>query len=174
MRKLSPKSIFLTAALALFLAIPASAQDAPAPEREFAADARPNLLKELGLSPDQVRRIRRTNQARRPLMEVAGQRLRDANRALDMAIYTDTLDENDVAARLRELQLAQAEVAKIRYQGELALRKVLSPEQLVKFREIRERFGRAREERQNRRRAMPPGDRPLQRIRQLPRRGDQP
>ena len=136
-------------------------------------DDRPNLLKELGLTPEQVQQIRRMNQARRPLMENAVRRLREANRSLDMAIYADTLNEEDVAARMKEFQLAQAEVAKLRFRGELELRKVLTSEQLGKFRQLRERFGRGRERRQNRRRNLPPGQRPLERLRQLPRRGNQ-
>lgn len=113
------------------------------------------------------------NQARRPLMEEATRRLRAANRALDMTIYADTLNQDDVDARLKEFQSAQAEVAKLRFQGELELRKVLTPEQLGKFRALREQFGRRREMRQNRRRGAPPAQRPLNRIRQLPKRGNQ-
>ena len=164
------------AALVLF-AIPAIGQngsphEGPPQDQRFAEGVRPNLHKELGLTPDQLQQIRRMNQARRPLMEEAGLRLREANRALDMAIYADTLNEEDVAARLKDFQLAQAEVAKLRFRGELELRKVLTPVQLTKFRELRERFGRNREMRQNRRRNLPPGQRPVDRIRQLPRRGN--
>jgi len=158
-------------------AIPAVAQNNPPPEgppsQRQMADDRPNLLKELGLTPEQLQQIRRMNQARRPLMEEAGRRVREANRSLDMAIYADTLNEEDVAARLREFQLAQAEVAKLRFRGELELRKILNPEQLNKFRQLRDQFGRRREMRQNRRRGMPPGQRPIDRIRQLPRRTNQ-
>jgi hypothetical protein len=48
---------------------------------------------------------------------------------------------------LKELQLAQAEAAKLRYLNELGLRKILTPEQLARFRELRQRF------------APPPNDR---------------
>ena len=178
MRYLSPRSLFIAAAAAVLFAIPASAQngppaDAPPPDRQVSDESRPNLLKELALTREQIRQIRRMNQARRSLMEEASRRLREANRALDMAIYGDTLSEDDVAARLKEFQLAQAEVAKLRFRGELELRKLLTAEQLGKFRQLRERFGRGRERRQNRRRNLPPGQRPIDRLRQLPRRGNQ-
>jgi Spy/CpxP family protein refolding chaperone len=110
---------------------------------------RPNLLEELGLSREQIQQIRRINQARRPLMQEAQQRFREANRALDMAIYADSPNDADVQARMKDVQLAQAEVIKIRTQSEFAIRKVLTPEQLVKFRELRERFMRRMENRQN-------------------------
>ncbi len=178
MRYLSPKLSFLTILAALLFALPASAQsdprpEGPPPERRMVEEGRPNLLQELGLSQGQLQDIRRMNQARRPLMEDATRKLREANRALDMAIYADSLNETDVAARLRDFQLAQGEVAKLRFQGELELRKVLTPEQLNKFRALREQFGRRRELRQERRRGVPPAQRPLNRIRQLPKRGNQ-
>ena len=177
MRNLSPRSLFISTVAAALFVVPAIAQNGPPPEgppdRQAADDGRPNLIKELALTPEQAQQIRRMNQARRPLMEDAGRRLREANRALDMAVYADTLNEEDVAAKLKEFQLAQAEVARLRFRGELELRKVLTPEQLTKFRELRARFGRGREIRRNRRRGMPPGQRPIDRIRQLPRRGNQ-
>ena len=178
MRYLSPKLSIFTLTAALLFAAPAFAQNDPRPgasptERRMDDNGRPNLLRELGLSQEQVQEIRRMNQARRPLMEEATRRLREANRGLDMAIYADSLNEDDVSARLKEVQLAQAEVAKLRFQGELELRKVLTPEQLSKFRSLREQFGRRREMRQKRRRGVPPAQRPLNRIRQLPKRGNQ-
>src|SRR6185437_14226405 len=43
-------------------------------------------------------------------------------------------------ARLNELQQAQAEVARIRFTNELAIRKILTPEQLGRFRDLRREF----------------------------------
>jgi Spy/CpxP family protein refolding chaperone len=108
------------------------------------------------------------NRDRKPLMEAAQRRLREANRALDMAIYGDELDEAAVQARLQEFQQAQAEVSGIRFRSELELRKILTPEQLAKFRQLRARMARARENFQERRQQPPPGDRPINRIRQIP------
>jgi Spy/CpxP family protein refolding chaperone len=178
MRFLSPGIPILLLAAALSFALPAIAQNEPPPDgqpkqRRLAGEERPNLLTELGLSQEQVQEIRRMNQARRPLIEEAARKLREANRALDVAIYADHLNEDDIAARLKDFQLAQGEMQKLRFQGELELRKVLTPDQLNKFRRLREQFGRRREMRQNRRRGVPPSQRPLNRIRQLPKRGNQ-
>jgi Spy/CpxP family protein refolding chaperone len=145
-RTLSP--IVFVAALVLMVAFGVvRAQDGPLPENVNArpmADAppgeRPNLLRELGLSQDQVREIRRLNQQRKPQMNAAAQRLRMANRALDEAIYTDTVSEEDFQSRLREFQAAQAEIARIRFESELNVRRILTPEQLSRFRELRRRF----------------------------------
>jgi Spy/CpxP family protein refolding chaperone len=168
MKYLSPK-VVLVIAVAVFSAVGVMAQDGPPPEEatQFAPQ-RPNLLENLGLSQDQIRQIRIMNRDRKPLMESAQQRLRESNRALDEAIYGDKLDESEIQARLAAFQAAQAEVARIRFQSEVELRKILTPEQLAKFRQLRIRLARARENFQQRRQP-PPGDRPLRRIRQLPR-----
>src|SRR6185436_17750075 len=81
------------------------AQDGPPPgdsgPRDERGDERPNLLAELGLSPEQVQQIRRMNQERRPTMMQAQRRMREANRSLDMAIYRDSVNDEEFQARLK-------------------------------------------------------------------------
>lgn len=122
------------------------------PQGDRPDDNRPNLLAELGLSPDQVQQIRRMNQERRPAMMQAQRRMRLANRDLDQAIYADNFSEADFQARLREFQAAQAEMTRLRFESELSVRKVLTPEQILKFRQLRAQFAdRRRDNMQNRR-----------------------
>jgi protein CpxP len=126
------------------------AQDGPPPQgepgpRDERGDDRPNLLAELGLSPEQVQQIRRMNQGRRPAMMLAQRRMHDANRALDMAIYRETVSDEEFQTRLKEVQAAQADLVRLRFENELAVRRVLTPEQLIRFREIRRRFEEQRE-----------------------------
>jgi Spy/CpxP family protein refolding chaperone len=102
--------------------------------------ARPNLLRELGLSPEQMEAVRRINQERKPVEFEARQRFQNATRALNQAIYADVADEATFRARLSEFQAAQAELARIKFSTELAVRRLLTPAQLVKFRELRRRF----------------------------------
>lgn len=123
--------------------------DAPAKEFNNLAP-RPNLLRELGLTREQMQRIKELNLGRRPAMMDAQQRQREATRNLDRAIYADSLNETEIAARLKELQSAQAEIAKLRSLNELEVRKILTPEQLVKFRDVRQRFAEMRENFENR------------------------
>lgn len=111
-----------------------------APNQTADKKPRPNLLAELGLSPEQIEQIKRINQESKPQMRQAQQRFQAAKRNLDEAIYADANDESNVQARLKEAQAAQAEVFKIRSMTELAVRKVLTAEQLVKFRELRQKF----------------------------------
>jgi len=128
----------------------AIAQDGPPPTDMRQAvgppqgDRKPNLLQELGLSPDQLQQIRRLNQERRPQLEAAMKRMGAANRALDDAIYSDVVNEADVAARIKEVQDAQADLSRLRFTNELEVRKLLTPDQLVRFRDLRKQFAEAR------------------------------
>lgn len=106
-------------------------------------NANPNraqLFRELGLTKEQVQQIRELNADRKPLIQTAQRRLREANRNLDVAIYADAVDEAAFQIQLREAQAAHADVQKIRANSELEIRKILTPEQLVKFRELRDKF----------------------------------
>ncbi len=144
---------------------PADAQ--PDPQRPVAnqqQDIRAYVLRQLGLSREQIQQIRRMNAERKPQMEEANKRFRESNRALDEAIYADNVVETDVQARLRDVQLVQAEVMRLRFMNELAVRRMLTPEQLIRFRDLRQRFEKARDSIQN--------ARPLNGERQIDRQND--
>ncbi|MCY7374487.1 MAG: Spy/CpxP family protein refolding chaperone [Pyrinomonadaceae bacterium] len=99
---------------------------------------RPRLLEQLDLTREQIQQIRQITRQNRPLMREANRRLREANRNLDLAVYSDTADETEIQKRVKEVRDAHAEFIKLRAQSEFAVRKVLNPEQLAKFREIRQ------------------------------------
>lgn len=132
--------IFVAALFATLFVSQAVAQRTDEPPQE-----RANMMRQLGLSRQQMQTLRRINAERRPLIEAAQDRFRFAMKQLDEAIYADTVNETDVQDRLKELQLAQAEVFRLRFMNELAIRKMLTPEQLVRFRQMRQRFERARQ-----------------------------
>ena len=111
-----------------------------APNQNNPQNRRPNLLAELGLTQDQIHQIRRINAEKKPAMREAQQRLREANRNLDQAIYADNADESQIQSFIKETQMAQIEVIKLRSLTELAVRRILTAEQLSKFRELRRRF----------------------------------
>jgi Spy/CpxP family protein refolding chaperone len=154
--------------LAVLLVLPVATfgQEAP-PRGDVRPDdqrdmRRPNLLAELGLAPEQIQQIRRMNQERRPKMQEARRRMGEAQRNLDMAIYADTLvSDAEFQARLKEFQAAEAELARLRFEGEFIVRKVLTPEQLVRFRELRRRFAEAARDRFPNRRRQRGAENPL-------------
>lgn len=126
-------------------------RDTQRPAANQPQDIRVNVLRQLGLSPEQIQRIRRMNAERKPLMDEAQKRFRDANRSLDEAIYADQVIDQDFQDRLKAVQRTQAEVARIRSINELSVRKILTPEQLQRFRELRRRFEERRDNLQNQR-----------------------
>jgi periplasmic protein CpxP/Spy len=138
--------------------------DGPGDERPDGR--RPNVLAELGLSREQMQQIGRMNQERRPAIRDARQRMGDAARDLDIAIYSDAVNDADVKARLKEFQAAEAELSRLRFESELAVRKILTPEQLIKFRDLRRQFaeerrkGAANRRMQRREGGPPPQDAP--------------
>lgn len=117
-----------------------------------AADNKITLLRHLGLSREQIQQIRRINAERKPMMDAAQQRLREATKQLDDSIYADSVAEREFEERLKNVQQSQAEVSRVRFATEFAIRRVLTPEQLVKFRELHDRFEAAQQNLQNQRR----------------------
>jgi Spy/CpxP family protein refolding chaperone len=119
-----------------------------------------DILRDLGLSPDQVRQMRLINQDVRTKRQAARVRMNEAGRNLDQAIYADTVDDALFTQRLKEFQNAQGEMSKVNFDNELAIRKVLTSEQLVRFREIRQSFQRRRQNRIEKRDMQRPGVEP--------------
>lgn len=101
---------------------------------------RPNLLQELNLSPAQIQQMRRLNQERKQEMQAAQFRLREANRALDEAVYANAEDEAEIQNRIKEVQAAHAEMIRNRTHLERAIRRILTPQQLARFRQLRDQF----------------------------------
>lgn len=159
MNKLKFTTLVFTGLLMAFCFLSVNAQDEnsidDAANQNLKQQRRPNLLATLDLTKEQIQQIRRINAEKKPLMQAAQQKHREANRNLDLAIYADNADETEIQNRLRDVQIAQAEVFKIRAMTEYAIRKVLTPEQLVKFRELRLRFMERMENRSNERKSRP-------------------
>jgi Spy/CpxP family protein refolding chaperone len=139
-------TVFALLLLILAVGYPARAQEVqdesvrpaqPVQQRQ----QRPNLLQFLNLTPEQIQQIRAINQETRQQSREANQRQRQARRALDEAIYADAPNQALVEQRTREFTEAQTEAVKLRAQVEFRIRQVLTPEQLVRFRELRLRAG---------------------------------
>lgn len=111
-----------------------------APRQNLTEQKRPNLLSELDLSPSQIQQIRQINRSQQSSRRAAQQRVKEARISLDEAIYADDFNETEIQNRLKEFNAAQTEAAQNKAMNELEIRKVLTPEQLVKFREVRRRF----------------------------------
>jgi Spy/CpxP family protein refolding chaperone len=130
------KLLFIILTTLIFTCAAFAQNDETNPPRD--SPKRPKLMEALGLSPEQVRQLRKINKAQKPKTETAQRNFRLAKTALDEAIYADSFTESDILAKTKEVQLAQAELIKARAETEFSIRKILTPEQLVKFRELRQ------------------------------------
>jgi Spy/CpxP family protein refolding chaperone len=93
----------------------------------------------LNLTPDQIQRIRAINAELKEQRQAAVQRLRQAQRALTEAVESPTPSEALIDQRSREVAEAQAGTIRIRSLTEARILQVLTPEQRIRLREMRQR-----------------------------------
>ena len=137
----------LPGALLLCAAAMGSAQTTePEPRPDAAQEQNSNLpnqggsdLRFLGLTQDQVQKIRLINAELKDQRQQATLRLRQARRALAEAVESPTPDETLISQRSRELAEAQASTIRLRSLTEARILQVLTPEQRARIREIRQR-----------------------------------
>jgi len=153
--KLAIIKCFVIAVVAAVYSINIAAQSPPSmpvKDKESLEYQKPrDLFRELGLTKEQIDQIRALRSASRDEVSAAQKKLRETGKALDAAIYADLLDEQIIELRITERDQAQAEVSRLKTMNELELRKILTPEQLLKFRNIREMYTKRQEEIKQRR-----------------------
>lgn len=132
---------------------PPSPEGRARPRREAAA---PDLVRALNLSPEQRAEIARIRREVGPQTRAANQRVRRARLALEEAVYAPAADESLIEQRAAEVAAAEGARARLRAQTELRIRRLLTPDQLDAFRELRLRaLAEQRQRRQSRRPARP-------------------
>jgi Spy/CpxP family protein refolding chaperone len=94
---------------------------------------------ELNLSADQIQKIRAINAELKDQRQEANQRLRRAQRALAEAIESPTPNETLIDQRSREVAEAQATTIRLRSLTEARILQVMTPDQRIRLREMRQR-----------------------------------
>jgi Spy/CpxP family protein refolding chaperone len=144
--------------------IVAAAQEAAPP----AAQAPPSgqvgdIISHLNLTPDQMDKIKAIGAEQRDERQATMRRIRQAEKALDDAIYVENADESVIAARAKEVADARAEQVRLQALREVRIRRILTPEQLVSFldlrRQVRQNQLQRRMEQQRSQNANKPGPR---------------
>jgi len=107
----------------------------PTPSQPAQAD---QMLGPLNLTQDQMQKIRAINAELKDERQASNQRLRIAQRALAEAIQSPTPDETLIAERSKEVADAQANTIRLRSLTEARVLQVLTPEQRIKLRELRQ------------------------------------
>jgi len=144
--KLAPNKLFrfiVLVALLFTLSISIAAQNTQ--QQQNAGDAgltqttqADQMLGPLNLTQDQIQRIRSINAELREERQAAGMRLRLAQRGLTEAIQSSTPDEMLISQRSKEVADAQANTIRLRSLTEVRILQVLTPEQRIKLRELRQ------------------------------------
>ena len=93
----------------------------------------------LNLTPDQIQRIRAINAELKDQRQAAIQHLRQAQRALTEAIESPTPNEALIDQRSHEVADAQAATIRLRSLTEARILQVLTAEQRIRLREMRQR-----------------------------------
>lgn len=141
-------TVLLLSVLLAGAAVTSVAQTAPPePQRQTEAvpPQDPNFqnqtpdLRFLGLTQDQVQKIRLINAELKDQRQQATLRLRQARRALAEAVESPTPDETLISQRSHDLAEAQASTIRLRSLTEARILQVLTPEQRVRIREMRQR-----------------------------------
>jgi Spy/CpxP family protein refolding chaperone len=101
---------------------------------------------QLNLSPDQIQKIRAINADLKDQRQAAGMKLRQAQRALAEAVEAPTPNETLIEQRSHEMADAQAAMIRLRSLTEARILQVMTPEQRLKLREMRQRNQAARRE----------------------------
>lgn len=101
---------------------------------------RPVLSRELELTSAQLRQVRELNQEIKPERQAAQRRLKAARESFDAAIYSEQNNEAEIQLRVRELQAARLEILKNRVRYEQSLKRILTAQQLAKFRRLQREY----------------------------------
>ena len=120
----------------------------------------PGLRERLNLTPEQLEQIKAIREQNKEELRTVRQRIHQAQRTLDEAIYADHTDEAVVEARARDVAEAHSAMARMRALMELKIRRVLTQEQLNTLRTLRQQRAAEREQRMQER-----GSRPHRRLR---------
>ncbi len=126
-------------------AAPPQSQTDPAQVRANQVNQTPNQapnpapdLAQLNLTPEQIQKWRAINVELKDQQQAANVRLRQARRALAEAIEAPTSNEELIKQRAKEVSEAQAATTQLQALRQARILQMLTPEQRIKLREIRQ------------------------------------
>lgn len=134
--------------LLLVVTVSAMAQGpAPAHAEPHNQVAGGDPIRQLNLTPEQREQIRGIREQSRDERAKINERLREMNRALEETLNLDNPDEATVEQRMREVAAAQAAAMRMRILTEVKVRRVLTVEQRILLRTLRQQAQETRRER---------------------------
>ncbi|WP_310481883.1 periplasmic heavy metal sensor [Chamaesiphon sp. VAR_48_metabat_403] len=94
-----------------------------------------NLVKELNLSPEQIRRLQQVRQNSQGKTKERRQALRTAKQELTQLLQ-GSASSDQIRQKRQQVQSLQKEVADSNFENTLAIREILTPEQRVKLQQL--------------------------------------
>ena len=155
------KALFIWLAAVLLLAFASASnysqtsdaqnQTAPAAQTQNAPAQAPalSLPAELGFTPQQEQQWREINREFRTQEMAANLKFRQARLALNEAMESATPNEGIIKQRAKDLADAQSAVTQLQALRQARVLQILTPEQRIKLKQIRERAQAFRREQQN-------------------------
>src|SRR5215831_9524186 len=143
--RMNQKFIFVAAALLLvcaFVSVEAQTSTPSPTTQDTPATAAPqtqNLPTELNFTPQQVEQWRAINREFRSQEIAAGLKVRQARTALSEAMEAPTPNEDLIRQRAKDLADAQSAMTQLQALRQARVLQILTPEQRIKLKEIRER-----------------------------------
>ncbi len=133
------RSLLIFTAIVLFASAAfGQALQQPAPNAETMRPADGDPIRQLNLTPEQREQIRAIRQNIQSERAAAGQKLREANLALEQALSAENPEEAVVEQRLKDVAAAQAAQMRLRVLSEIRIRRVLTTEQRVLLRSLQQ------------------------------------
>ncbi len=117
---------------------PQQTQTDPAQTRASQGNQTPDLA-QLNLTPEQIQKWRAINAELKEQQQAANLRLRQARRVLAEAVESPTSNEELIKQRAKEESDAQAAITQLQALRQARILQMLTPEQRVRLREMRQR-----------------------------------
>jgi periplasmic protein CpxP/Spy len=138
-----PLLTFLAVLLSISTAISPASADIFTTQNNSATNTRTNisasgvgnLVKELNLSPDQIRRLQQIRANSKGKNKERRQALRAARQELDRLLQSNA-SSDQIRQKRQQVQSLQREVADSNFENTLAIRELLAPEQRVKWQQL--------------------------------------
>ena len=108
----------------------------------FRRDLQRRLMQEIGLTDDQRMRMQEIRRSNEDDAIAVGRRIRQARAFLDREIMSEPYNEAAVSRAIDELAAAQAEKTRLEARIRAQLRRVLTPDQVLRYHEIERRLRR--------------------------------
>jgi periplasmic protein CpxP/Spy len=94
-----------------------------------------NLVKELNLSPDQIRRLQQIRKNAKGKTQARRQALQTARQELNQLLQSNA-SADLVRQKRQQVQALQREIADANFENTLAIREILTPEQRIKWQQL--------------------------------------